>query len=391
MPASRVLVLTSTYPRWEGDSIPVFVEMLCLELLNNDLEVVVLAPHCLNAKKFEILNGVTVHRFNYAPARFEKIAYEGGILSNIRRSPFSSMILLVCFIFSQSYSAISLIYRYKCTVIHAHWLVPQGFVAVVVKKILFWKNLSVLVTAHGSDVNNIKGRFYNFIKNWICKTSNATSAVSEDVAKKLSFSRDLYIRSMGVDTKNLFVPPDYESRSYLMFVGRLVPSKGCDVLLRAFSLVVKNFPLLKLKVVGDGPELNNLKKLCLTLKLDGKVEFVGRKMQSELPEYYCSALICIVPSTDKEGFGLVAAEAMACRCPVIASDVSAINKLIDKEHGLLAKPGDVEDLAKMVTRLLRNSDFSLKLASRGRQKVIENYSWDIVGSDYANIIRNISR
>ncbi|MGI9262428.1 MAG: glycosyltransferase family 4 protein, partial [Woeseiaceae bacterium] len=124
----KLLVLTSTYPRWSGDTEPRFVEYLSQELAKS-YEVVVLAPHCDGAARRETLSkdgrSISVHRFRYFIPTLQSLAYEGGILSRIRRNPFR--ILLVPFFIAAQLYAISVLHRrYRFDAIHAHWIIPQG-------------------------------------------------------------------------------------------------------------------------------------------------------------------------------------------------------------------------------------------------------------------------
>jgi hypothetical protein len=83
----KILFLATTFPRWENDTRPAFVYELAYRLQKSGLEIVVLAPHCAGSKKFELLNEMRVYRFPYFfPTRYQKLAYAGGILPNLKRS-----------------------------------------------------------------------------------------------------------------------------------------------------------------------------------------------------------------------------------------------------------------------------------------------------------------
>lgn len=393
----RLLVLTSTYPRWESDSTPRFVESLCIELSKCNLDVFVLAPHFPNSKSHEIVNSINIYRYRYAPASLEKIAYEGGLLNNIKRRRVVNTFVLISFMLCQLLAAIRLIYKHNCREIHAHWIIPQGLIAIIIKKLLFWRNIKVLITAHGGDIYGVNGKISTAIKNWVCKNCDAATVVSNAVARDIGYVKHLHIRSMGVDTSSLFIPPVNPSRSNLLFVGRLVDKKGCDVLIRAFQYVLNYFPTLQLNIIGEGPEHPKLVQLCKSLGVHEHVNFIGSLMQVELIKWYQGACIFIMPSViassgDQEGLGLVAAEAMACECPVIASDLEAIKDLIDDNHcGLLVKQGDAEKLSNAIVRLLEDQEFASKLAKNARKKVVTKFDWVSVGREYAQIIRDLSK
>ena len=84
----RILVVTSTFPRWEGDVEPKFVFDLCLHLKQIGFDIDILAPHTNGAMPHEIMNGMQVYRYYYCISRWEKLAYSGGILANLKRNKF---------------------------------------------------------------------------------------------------------------------------------------------------------------------------------------------------------------------------------------------------------------------------------------------------------------
>ena len=388
----NVLVLASTYPRWKDDSTPSFVETLSHGLSMRGMNITVLAPHCQGAHTFENLNGIDVHRFRYAPEKLETLAYKGGLLSKIKKNSFNKIILFL-FLISETLHTIKLANKLKINLIHAHWIVPQGLIAIITKKIFFWKKISVLITAHGGDVYGVNNSIYNYFKDWVCKNSDGATAVSNAVATHMKKANNLFVRSMGVDAMHHFLPPVTDKRKHLLFVGRLVDKKGCDILLMAFKEVLKHYPSLTLKIIGDGPEKKALKKLCRTLKISGNVEFMGALSQEQLTKWYQSAKIFIMPSIiaesgDQEGLGLVAAEAMACECPVIASNLHAITDLIKHDvDGILINSNDSYALAEAIVKLAEDPITSKRLASEARKKVLDKFDWSVVAEDYARIIK----
>ncbi|MCH8284240.1 MAG: methyltransferase domain-containing protein, partial [Chloroflexi bacterium] len=127
----RVCLLTSNLPRWPGDATTPFVLHLAQDLRHLGVDVEVLAPHAPGAKRVEILDGVPVSRFRYFwPAKGETLCYQGGALLNLRRSP-SYWLKLPLFVLCDLGALRRLHHRRPFDVIHAHWILPQGFVAVL--------------------------------------------------------------------------------------------------------------------------------------------------------------------------------------------------------------------------------------------------------------------
>ena len=111
----KILITASTFPRWKGDKIPLFIYELALSLLN-DYEVRVLAPHYKGAKQSENFDGILVHRFIYFPQFGEVLAYEGGAINNIKNKPLINF-LIPFYFFSNLIWIFYLNFKYKFKII----------------------------------------------------------------------------------------------------------------------------------------------------------------------------------------------------------------------------------------------------------------------------------
>jgi D-inositol-3-phosphate glycosyltransferase len=205
----------------------------------------------------------------------------------------------------------------------------------------------------------------------------------------------------GVDT-SLFRPlhravsriklglPD--ERPIVLFVGRIDPIKGIDVLLEAAALMAgsSNMPLFVF-VGGDldingapvGP-LEGIAAIAERLGLSAHCRFVGSQPQNELPLYYAAADITAVPSR-YESFGLVAVESMACGTPVVASRVGGLTFTVeDGETGVLVPYGEPQALAAGLRSLLVDPDLRLLMGRMGHFSA-QRFSWDAVASSVAHL------
>lgn len=185
----------------------------------------------------------------------------------------------------------------------------------------------------------------------------------------------------GVDT-SLFRPLAKErARAELgldggwvaLFVGRMDPLKGLDILLHAVERLAASAPDLRVVVVGGDavPESEEarVRSLAGDLGLADRVRFVGAVPQKALPLYYNAADVCVVPSY-YESFGLVAVEALACGTPVIASRVGGLPKVVKHgENGLLVAERSPEAFAACILRLHADERERSALALRARQSV----------------------
>lgn len=161
----------------------------------------------------------------------------------------------------------------------------------------------------------------------------------------------------------------------ILFVGRIEPLKGIDILLRATSQLDGPFRLL---VVGgdqrDNERLLYLRELVDELGLAGRVTFVPALLHEALADYYNAADVCVVPSY-YESFGMVALEAMACGVPVIASAVGGLPETVrDGESGLLVSDNTPEAFAGRLELLLGDPELRWEL-SMGARSLAAQYSW----------------
>lgn len=170
-----------------------------------------------------------------------------------------------------------------------------------------------------------------------------------------------------------------KKRRYIVSIRRLLYSKGVDLLITAFSKINDLFPDLDLYIIGDGPELENLKSLSKTLGLGGRVIFWGRLSHPETLPYLRGSIACICPSRS-EGGGLINFEAQAAGSVSIGSNAGGIPEYIkDKETGFLFKSEDVEDLTGILKLALSNVPFRKKII-RNALENIRQYDWNEIAN-----------
>lgn len=385
-----LLVLSSTFPRHAGDGGPAFVFELCRRLAA-DWEVTVLAPHAPGAALEETLASVHVRRFRYAPARWERLAYDGGMLANLKRRPWLAVLLPSFFLalMRQSRRAIR---ELAPAAVHAHWFVPQGL-ALAMAAVSLRRLPRMILTAHGSDVSALRGPFWRALRRGVAARLDAIVAVSTPLAAQLAGEGcargKTAVIPMGADLTDCFTPlaQPVRSRDEILFVGRLAHEKGADILLAALPRILERRPQAMLTLIGDGPEKVSLRDTARRLGVEQCVRFLGALPQAALAEHYRRAALLVLPSR-REGFGLVLAEALGCGCPVAAADLPAVRELLDGgDGGRLFRAEDVEALAAAVLALLTDPDAAAALARRGRARVLELCDWHVVARRYDAMLR----
>lgn len=183
----------------------------------------------------------------------------------------------------------------------------------------------------------------------------------------------------------------------VLYVGRFDQRKGIETLVRAIALSKhRGNSDLRLLIAGgyrpgesDGLEFERIRGIVRELGIEDLVTFPGRLTESDLPIYYAAANVCVVPS-HYEPFGLVAIEAMACRTPVVASNVGGLQfTVIPEITGLLVPPQNDAAFAQAIDRILGDTAWGEELGNMARQRVEIALSWDSVASRLSALYSNL--
>ncbi|WP_052425206.1 glycosyltransferase family 4 protein [Streptomyces fulvoviolaceus] len=199
----------------------------------------------------------------------------------------------------------------------------------------------------------------------------------------------------GVDTDR-FTPGEPASRRprTVVYVGRMDRSsawKGVDVLVRAFAQLVREVPDARLRLVGDGDALPDLRALAAELGVAERLETPGGLSGEALTDAVRTAAVLALPSrTEAESFGMALVEAMACATPVVGSDVGGIPHVVDDgETGLLVPPGDPDALAAACAKLLSDGGLADRMGAAGRRAAEERYAWPKLTARYLDLFRTL--
>mgnify|MGYP006285937403 CR=1 FL=1 len=180
-----------------------------------------------------------------------------------------------------------------------------------------------------------------------------------------------------------------DDKKVILFVGRLVYYKGVDVLLRAMVDIEDAI----LVVVGKGPERETLQELASNLGIDAQVRFPGFVSEDDLPVYYSTADLFVLPSiSSSEAFGIVQVEAMMYGIPVVNTslDTGVASVSRDGETGLTVPPGDVGALADAIQTLLFDPQLHAELSAAARNRA-RDFEKDYVVGQYDELYDEISR
>ena len=219
----------------------------------------------------------------------------------------------------------------------------------------------------------------------VARFAHAQIAISQGLARYLSetegFAADAFtVVHYGIEPEAEPPPPPSEPR--LAAVGRLIPIKGFDVLLRAFALARAEVPALTLEVAGAGPLDAELRRTA-----PEGVTFLGRV--SPVSEVYERSAVVVVPSRG-EGFGMVALEAAERGRAAIVSDVGGLPEIVaDAETGIVVPREDAQALARAIVRLVGDPELVRAYGVAARRRALDQFSAEAAAAGVDLLYRNL--
>lgn len=276
--------------------------------------------------------------------------------------------------------------------------VPGHIVLAIASRIL---GKQVYVTFQGSDAHGLTSHIpvHAFCLRLVLRLATRVTAVSQSLAYKVH----LFYPSM--DAKQIAVIPNgtpssaFEKNAIersskqgirIVAVGKLIPRKGFDLLVRSMAIVSVSLPEVKCKIIGEGQEYDNLQKMIFDLGLKEKLELVGSMdHESVLLELKSSDIFVL--SSHAEGAALVLAEAMACRCAVVSTAVDgALDLIVDSQNGVLVEVANVEQLAIAIEKLVCDTQLRQRISENG-YNTSRHLCWEHVTELYLELMKSCSQ
>jgi len=340
----RVLALTHVFPRTDEDPSAPFLLTWARGLQAAGVRVVVVAPHDKGLPTRDVIGGIAVRRVRYAPGAWERLAYRGR-MHQLARTP-AGLPLVGGLVGALALGARDLVRAGRPDVLHVHWWLP-GAIAVRLAGI----RIPTVVTVHGTDVGVVESTpALAPLARWALAGVQRVEAVSRDLANRLE--RAVGRRADAVNPMPLALAPPVAGAPQrragdgplsVLGVGRMVAAKGFADLIAAVSRLERP---VSLTLVGDGPERSALQAQAARAGVD--LYLPGVLGSDLLAAAYDMADIVVQPS-QREGFGLVAAEAVAAGVPVVATDSGGVRDVLGPAD--LVPVGDVEALAGALARV----------------------------------------
>jgi len=185
-----------------------------------------------------------------------------------------------------------------------------------------------------------------------------------------------------------------QNKIVLLQVGRLVKRKGIDKVLEALPKVWEKVPELVYVIVGNGPEIFNIKYLILNIKNKDKIVLIDKASDEEVTAFYGFCDIFIMPAReingDFEGFGIVYLEANLHSKPVIAGDSGGVrDAVVDGVNGLLVNPESTDEITNAIIKLAKDESLRKKLGEQGRERAEKEFGWEGQVYKVCKVIKSI--
>ncbi len=318
-------------------------------------------------KRFEVIDGVNVHRV--------KILFR-------KSRDAATFISMLTYLPGAFIKGINLMRKNRYSVINTHFVVPSGPVGYLLGKIFCVPNV---ISLHGGEIYDPskkmsphRSKFWSAIVKYLLNRGDRLVAQSSNTRNN---AIKYYNPKIDIDIIPLpFNSPEIrniarsemdlrEDDFILTTCGRLVKRKAMDVIIKALSKIPDE--KIKLFIIGDGPEKDDLFSLSCVLGLENRVKFLGF-VDDEDKYNYLSVADLFVLTSMHEGFCIVYMESMHCGLPIICSnDGGQVDFLKNEENALLIDVGDVESCAEAILRFYNDRDLYKRCAENNVDKIRE--------------------
>jgi glycosyltransferase involved in cell wall biosynthesis len=336
----KVLIVTDSYPNEQNPFSSIFVHNQVKALLAEGIDTAVLLYDMRSARRKRkwgfseyVCDGVRVFRYAlpcgpipYVTEALSVLAAKKGLKKAIKRFG-------------------------RPDILHAHFAL-SGYCAYKIKNMY---GIPYIITEHNSGlINGIEKRLES-ISETAYANSSSLIAVGTILAEKMKRYTDREVKVVPniIPSGFAYAPKGKLGKFTYISVANLIERKRIDLVIRAFSEIHQQDNDTRLMIVGDGPMLDELRKLCKELHMENAVEFTGVISNKNLPEIYNKCHCFVLPS-QAETFGVVYAEAAACGLPVIATDCGGPTDIVNRENGIIIKKDSLADLTEAMKHMKNN-------------------------------------
>lgn len=280
-------------------------------------------------------------------------------------------------------------------ILHVHYAMPHAICAILAKQ-MAKRKVKIVTTLHGTDITvlGIDSSLTKIIQYGI-ESSDVVTAVSNSLAKQtidaLQIERPIEVVYNFIDQTEYYHKPNEElkrlynikpNEKVLIHISNFRKVKRVEDVINTFAKVLSHLPA-KLLLVGDGPEYSAMYQLADKLNITDHILFLGK--QNDIVSLLSLADLKLLMS-EKESFGLVLIEAMACGIPCIGTEVGGVPEVIaDKENGFIVPLGDTTRAAQCALLLLNDKDMWRKFSAHAMAHVNDHFSATKIIKQYENL------
>jgi len=402
----RVAVLAHSFPRFPGDTHGPFVKRLSENLAELGHEVFALVPFDPELREDPHTPLAGIRSFRYVrPDRLHLLGYSRTLRRDVGLRLAAWLESPLYFHFGER-ALRRLVEAEGIELIHAHWILPNGYIAARVSQAT---GVPCVATLHGSDIFMAERNplFRAMARRALAGAAHVTSCSGELKDRLLALGgrehegkvllvangTDLAGGSGGGDGAAARERHGLGAGPLLVAVGRLVYKKGFRYLLEGAPAIFERFPDLRLVIGGGGDLAGELAAQARALGIAERVTFTGNLSQPEVLDLIAAGEIFVMPSIrdprgNVDGLPIVVLEAMAAGKPLVATGISGIPLAVtDGETGLLVPEKNPTALSEAVCRLLGDPAEARRLGEAGRRRVAEELNWRAVARIHDGLYR----
>jgi glycosyltransferase involved in cell wall biosynthesis len=382
-----VVMVTTSYPRFPGDSVGTFMEPIAKHVAARGHEVHIVAPWHPRITRGKVEDGVHFHFFHYAPvASLNVFGYAAGLQADVKLKSAAWMAAPLA-LAAGWFKAMRVAQKRGATVMHGHWVVPGGVIAAAARPAL-----PLVVSLHGSDVFVAERTPpAGVAARRVFARAGAVTACSADLAQRaIALGADparVEVVPYGVDAARFAPTPGTRtamrgrititSEPLIVAAGRLVRKKGFEYLIDAMAAL----PGAHLAIAGEGDLDRELRDRAAASSAHGRIHFLGNVAQDDVAAWFGAADVVAIPSVrddsgNVDGLPNTVLEALASGTAVVATLAGGIASVVrDDETGALVPERDVGALSAAIRALLADPARRQRLGAGGRAAVESRHGW----------------
>lgn len=387
-----VVMVTTSYPRFPGDSVGTFMEPIAKHVAARGHEVHVVAPWHPRVTRGKVEDGVFFHFFKYAPLEALNVfGYAAGLRADetLKGAAWMAAPLAMT---AGWFKALRVAQKKRATVMHGHWVVPGGVIAAAARPAL-----PLVVSLHGSDVfvaerTTIAG----VAARRVFARAGFVTACSDDLGRRavaLGAAADrLEVVPYGVDVTRFKPAPGSRAAAraglgipagapLLFAAGRLVRKKGFEYLIDAVPMIDSAAPA-HLVIAGAGDLAAELRARAAAGGVAGRVHFLGDLAHDAVAGWFAAADVAVAPSVrddsgNVDGLPNTVLEALASGTPLVSTAAGGIAAVVeDGRTGMIVPERDARALAAALAALMRDPGRGASLGQAGRALVEGRFGWE---------------